>query len=319
MAWISRSGWLFYRQLTVELHERWLADLRSERMKDKLALSEGKITSEEYMDNKTINLDGLNITELYRIRNWASKSKSKGVVLRIKDFLNGRSGAFGTSDNSFPLVATNIDDVLAMRPPEVWIIVDHDITDTSVAENRSHVLHKLIHDKFGSDVAVKLFSGEIDVDRLENYHVVLLALPVGFFVLKARGTDTVGKAILNPGGMVGLSLGGPELTGYTTLTARCRAEFSREVKPLSPDNDPGQFYTQGIKPLMPYEAPGYGYTLSAEAEEARVQLEQIELAKMSIARFGFLLVYPETGLIISKEDQDKHAEKMVAPVLSRKE
>lgn len=290
----------------MELHERWLADLRSERMKDKLALAEGKITSEEYMDNKTINLDGLNITELYRIRNWASKSKSKGVIEQIKHFLNGRSGSFGLPDNNFLLVRTSIDDVLAMSPPEVWIIIDHDITNTSVAENSSHVLHRLIHDKFGPGVAVKLYSGEIDGDRLENYHVVLLALPVGFFVLKARGTDTIGKVILNPGGMSDPSLGSPELTGHTTLTSQCRTELSRETKPgqpLSPDNDPGQFYTQDIKPL------------TTQSEEDRVQLE---LTALSIKRFGYVLADPETGLTVSEEEQDKHVQAILNGGNSRK-
>ena len=78
----------------MELHERWLADLRSERMKDKLALAEGKITSEEYMDNKEIDLSTLSIQEVYKLRNEA-KQKGNAVLLnRIWAFLNGRSGGF---------------------------------------------------------------------------------------------------------------------------------------------------------------------------------------------------------------------------------
>lgn len=78
----------------MELHERWLADLRSERMKDKLALAEGKITSEEYMDNKEIDLSTLSIQDVYALRSQAKKENNKPLLDKIFLFLNARSGGF---------------------------------------------------------------------------------------------------------------------------------------------------------------------------------------------------------------------------------
>lgn len=97
MAWISRSCWLFYRQLTVELHERWLAELHSESMKHKLALAEGKITNEEYMENinKEIDLSTLSIQDVYALRSQAQQKGDTELLGKISIFLNGRSGGFG--------------------------------------------------------------------------------------------------------------------------------------------------------------------------------------------------------------------------------
>jgi hypothetical protein len=68
----------------MELHERWLADLRSERMKDKLDLAEGKITSEEYMEkNKT--LDELQQEANCPIRN--NINQKYGVIGRERKFI----------------------------------------------------------------------------------------------------------------------------------------------------------------------------------------------------------------------------------------
>lgn len=83
----------------MELHERWLADLRSEPMKDKLALAEGKITSEEYMENinKEIDLSELTIQEVYALRAQAKKEKNASLLSAIYLFLNGRSGGVRAS------------------------------------------------------------------------------------------------------------------------------------------------------------------------------------------------------------------------------
>lgn len=48
------------------------------------------------------------------------------------------------------------------------------------------------------------------------------------------------------------------------------------------------------------------------------ELTQKELTRMSLSRFGFVLVDPDTGLTLSKEEQDKHARGIVASVRSRK-
>lgn len=184
----------------MELHERWLTELRSERMKDKLALAEGKMTSEEYMENKTQSdlqdkvwhFSDLDLMQIYRLRNHAKGSNNAGLLSAIKGFLNIRYGAEGKPATHLQLKAVSIEKVLAMFPPVVKVVIDHEIVDTDVAENRSHELRELIHDKFGGKIEVIFHSGMVDGDRLENDHVVLLALNTGFAVLKARGTETAG-------------------------------------------------------------------------------------------------------------------------------
>lgn len=227
----------------MELHERWLADLRSDRMKDKLALAEGKITSEEYMTDinkteqqsnltdKVWELADLTIQGIYRLRNFAAKSNNGALLAAIKVFLNARYGTEGSPATHFWLKTVTIEEVLAMLPPVVKVVIDHEIVDPNVSESRSHELSRFIHDKFDGKISVEFHSGPINGDRLENDHVVLLALNTGFAVLKARGTSTSGCIVVYPD----LAL----------------ESLANSGKPLSPDDDPSQFYTQGVKPMEP--------------------------------------------------------------------
>lgn len=224
----------------MELHERWLADLRSERMKDKLALAEGKITSEEYMSDinkteqqsdltdKVWELSDLTLQGIYRLRNFAAKSDNVTLLAAIKSFLNVRYGAEGKPATHLRLKAVTIEEVLTMLPPVVKVVIDHEIVDTNASENRSHELSRFIHDKFDGKISVEFHSGSIDGDRLENDHVVLLALNTGFAVLKARGTSTSGCIVVHSD------------LALESLTS--------PGKPLSPDDDPSQFHTRGIRP-----------------------------------------------------------------------
>lgn len=306
----------------MELHERWLAELHSESMKHKLALAEGKITNEEYMENinkteeqsdlndKVWSFSDLNLQQVYRLRNHAAKAGNGNLLSAIKGFLNIRHGATGKPATHLQLRAVTIEEVLVNVPPEVKVVIDHEIVDTHNAENRSHELREFIHNKFDGKISIVFHSGLIDGDRLENDHVVLLALNTGFAILKARGTTTSGCIV------VYLDLSRESLR-QQTAEVDLSAGFPKPGEPLSPDDDPGQFYRSGFgnEPLLPHETPGQAYALSAQAEEARVQLE---LTEMSIKRFGYILADPETGLTVSKEEQDKHVQAIVDAANSRK-
>lgn len=144
----------------------------------------------------------LSIAEIYRLRNHASKTNNQIFLMDIKLHLNGKSGTVGSTPSvnedgteSFPHVVTTLDEVLEYVPPEVLIVVDHQITDTGEAERNSRILQEVVYTKHGDAIKVNMHSGEIDGDRLEKHHVVLLALPNCFAVLKARGTETSGKVI----------------------------------------------------------------------------------------------------------------------------
>lgn len=145
----------------------------------------------------------MSIHEIYRVRNWASKTKNQMLVTDIFILLNAKYGALGdTGTKSNPdgtqevtFEVTTLGDVLSMEPPEITVVVDHAITNTGEAERNSHVLNKLIHDQYDGKIKVSMHSGEIDGDNLMNYHVVLLALSNCFIVMKARGTLTAGHAI----------------------------------------------------------------------------------------------------------------------------
>jgi hypothetical protein len=386
----------------VELHERWLAELHSESMKHKLALAEGRITNEEYMENVNWHNHN-NINRRYgavgRERQFVEagkliKNKEKILVLvphGTSEELNANSIRFWNLqdvllnavyqedpdsadlkdphyvlmdptfdelrnptgliqkeitkadivlylnmyeqwvvmktphqelDNRYlwilEIPAVKLDDLFVNNPKEVWVYIDHRLGYTNECENLYHAFAEHLT-KIKPDVILHLMSGHPTAEWMREQEIVLMADRFGFFVKHAPQTPHIATVVpfnelVGPDSKIHQHL----YFGDSTLTSRCRTEFSREVKPLSPDNDPGQFYTQGIKPLMPYEAPGYGYALSAEAEEARVQLTQKELTRMSLSRFGFVLVDPDTGLTLSKEEQDKHARGIVASVRSRK-
>ncbi|KAB3419084.1 hypothetical protein F9Z84_06140 [Escherichia coli] len=145
----------------------------------------------------------MSIHEIYRVRNWASKTKNRMLVTDIFILLNAKYGAFGdagaksnpdgTQEVAFEIAT--LGDVLSNHPPEVVVVVDHAITNTGEAERNSHVLQEVVHERFKGEVKISMHSGEIDGDNLYTYHVVLLALPTCFVVLKARGTSTSGQVV----------------------------------------------------------------------------------------------------------------------------
>lgn len=146
----------------------------------------------------------LSLSEVYQLRNWASKTQNQILLWSIKSHLNGKVGAFvdhsskESVEGSIPplrLQAVSLREVLSLTPPEVMIVVDHAITNTQEAERNSHVLQEVVYEHYGHDIKVTMHSGEVDGSRLATRHVVLLALPTCFAVLKARGTLTLGRGI----------------------------------------------------------------------------------------------------------------------------
>lgn len=224
-----------------------------------------------------------------------------------------------------------LDELFVNNPKEVWVYVDHRLGYTNDCENLYHAFAERLS-KVKPDVKLHLMSGHPPTGWLQDKEIVLMAGRFEFFVKQALKTPHVAKVV--PFG----ELTGPDSKlhqhlyfGQTNLTAQCRAEFSRESVPdinvadaypkpgelLDPNDDPGQFYRSGFgnEPLLPHEVPGQAYALSAQAEEARVQLE---LTEMSIKRFGYILVDPKTGLTVSKEEQDKHVQAILDAANSRK-
>ncbi|QYN80094.1 hypothetical protein PQD71_gp232 [Kosakonia phage Kc263] len=142
-------------------------------------------------EESSVDYGGMTLHEIYRVRNWASKSNNQSVLLQIKLHLNGRTGTGEIP--TYP--AVTLAEVLEGEPPEVWVVVDHAITDTPVAEQHAHILNEVIHARYDGKIKVSMHSGEIDGDRLFNYHVVLLALSHCFMVMKARGTNKAGTVV----------------------------------------------------------------------------------------------------------------------------
>lgn len=144
----------------------------------------------------------MTLAEIYRLRNWAGQTNNRSLLSDVKRHFNGKSGAAGSSPavnedgaESFLHLTTTLDEVLEYVLPEILIVVDHEITNTGEAERNCHILQEVVHAKHGDAIKVNMHSGEIDGDRLEKYHVVLLALPTCFAVLKARGSETSGKVV----------------------------------------------------------------------------------------------------------------------------
>lgn len=144
-----------------------------------------------------VDYSTLTIQEIYRLRGWAGKTNNSEILADIKAHLNIRIGA---GDTPYPFVQHEVElaEVISMSPPEVWIVVDHQITDTQKAERASHALVSEIHQLSGGDIKVSLHSGELPEINHRDKHVVLLAMSHGFCVLKARGTMTSGKVIKRP-------------------------------------------------------------------------------------------------------------------------
>jgi len=142
-------------------------------------------------EESRIDFSIMTTNELYRVRNWASKTKNQTLLLQIKFHLNGRTGSGDIP--SYPV--TTLNEVLENEPAVIWIVVDHAITDTSEAERRSHRLKEVVYARYGEKIKVNMHSGEIDSDRLHRHPVVLLALSNCFVVLKADGTNKMGMVI----------------------------------------------------------------------------------------------------------------------------
>lgn len=210
------------------------------------------------------------------------------------------------------LPEVTLNELFINNPKDVWVYIDHRQVDTNICENMYHAFANHMVELGRTDINLHLMSGHPSPEWLRDKDIVLMATPIGFFAKTARQTPHTQKLIPKKE-----LFGYDDFQGYPSLTSHCRAEFSHEVKPLSSDNDPGQFYRSGFgnEPLLPHENPGQAYALSAQAEEARVQLE---LTEMSIKRFGYILADPETGLTVSKEEQDKHVQAIVDAANSRK-
>lgn len=144
---------------------------------------------------------GVSVHEVYRISKSASKLKNLQLIKNIFTLINGKDiskeealiNSF--SANQFVFDAVSLIDVLINVPPEIWVVIDHDVTDTSLAEQHSYILQEVIHSQFGDKIKVSMHSGGIDEDRFMNCHVMLLALSNCFMVMKARGTNKAGTVI----------------------------------------------------------------------------------------------------------------------------
>lgn len=139
----------------------------------------------------------LTLQEIYLLRSHAGKVGNTEMLTHIKMHLNAR---VGTKDTPYPFYQSTaeLSEVLAMNPPEVWIVVDHAITDTQGAERASHLLACEIHELSGGTIKVSMHSGEYPEIKHREQHVILLAMANGFCVLKARGTETAGSIIRRP-------------------------------------------------------------------------------------------------------------------------
>lgn len=253
------------------------------------------------------------------------------IVLELSGFGNWLvvKTPYVEPDNNFlwlKFPEVTLDELLVNNPKDIWVYVDHRQVNTNTCENMYHAFANHMVELGRADINLHLMSGHPPAGWTLDKEIVLMASPIGFFVDTARETPHTQKLVPKK-----------ELFGYddvqvNTLTSQCRTKLSRESipdiniadaypkpgEPLDPNDDPGQFYRSGFgnEPLLPHEVPGQAYALSAQAEEARVQLE---LAEMSIKRFGYLLVYPDTGLPLSKEDQDKHVEDIISSVSKNKD
>lgn len=147
------------------------------------------------MSTPKSDYETLTIQEIYCFRHWAGKTKNSGMLEEIKNHLNARCEALGTNIGSLTQAIATLDEILIMSPPEICIVVDHEITDTEIAEHNTHELAKFIQDNYAGKISVSLHYGELPEINHRDRHVVLLAQKGGFFVLKARGTTTAGKAL----------------------------------------------------------------------------------------------------------------------------
>ena len=181
------------------------------------------------------------------------------------------------------------------NPKEVWVYVDHRLGQSSQSENLYHLFANHLTE-LNSDIKLHLMSGNPSHEWMEDKEIVLMADPKGFLVEQAKQTSHAQKVIPIK-----------EVTGIDpikfTLTSQCRTTNLRKVLE---DGNIGNIY---LKPLMPYEAPGQGYSNTIQSQEPTEQLSQSELAEMSIARFGFMICDPDTGMVINKEQQDELASK----------
>lgn len=152
------------------------------------------LTSELRIKQDAADYSTLAIPEIYRLRSWAGKFGQRSILDAIYLHLNARVGSRGVP-YPYDQAIAELADVLSATPPEVYIIVDHQITDTPAAEQASQLLASEIHQICGDAVKVSLHSGSVDEEFIRDSHVVLLAMSNGFCVLKARGTAEAGKVI----------------------------------------------------------------------------------------------------------------------------
>jgi hypothetical protein len=223
----------------------------------------------------------------------------------------------------FPEVT--LKELLVNNPKEIWVYIDHRRVNTNVCENMYHAFARHMAELGHTDINLRLMSGHPPAGWTLDKEIVLMATPIGFFVDTARETPHTQKLISKL-----------ELIGYDdyinpSLTCQCRTEsipdiniadaYPKSRESLDPNDDPGQFYRSGFGKAspLPHELPNQGYTLSAQARQCHDELSQSELTKMSIARFGYILVHPDTGLTLSKEEQDKHVEDIISSVSKNKD
>lgn len=106
------------------------------------------------------------------------------------------SGAMNSQgQDRYTIVNTSLGEVLQCEPPEIWIVIDSAYVAVNLAENKSFMLQEEIGLTYPKVEKVSMHSGPVDAKFVANSHVVLIATACGFYVEKARGTDTAGKYI----------------------------------------------------------------------------------------------------------------------------
>ena len=130
------------------------------------------------------------LAELYDFRLSCMEHGGKERLLNAKIALLQMSAG-----SELPGKNTTIEEITRFEPPVIKVIVDHFITDTPKAETASQEFSVIINKMFGDKVKVVMHSGPYNTKLMQEDHVVLLALPLGFGVLKARQTCEAGKVI----------------------------------------------------------------------------------------------------------------------------
>lgn len=206
----------------------------------------------------------------------------------------------------FPEVTLN--DLLTNSPKDIWVYIDHRLGFTNECENLYHAFSLHMAERHQRDINIHLVSGRPSSEWYNGKEkdIVLMASPEGFFVEQTYNTPYE-QNVIPIAELIGFDLTGAPLSSIVRAHAQdvdIENAYPKPGERLDP-NDVALFYTHPVKALMPYEKPGQAYSLSSIQEADLTTLKGMG--------------DPKTGLTLSKEDQDKHAEEMVAAIRSRKE